>query len=414
MALFAITISTGYGQTAGVLNFSEYMRNIISNNVDYVVEKYNVDIANANAQAARVFPDPELMFMYGDNQDRTLQLGRTYEASLGYTLELGGKRRARIDLARSEAALTDALLEEFFCNLRADATLRYLTAIRQKQLLEVARSSFEQMRLLAQADSVRLAAGEITEADARQSRLEAATMHNNVLRGEVELRNAMVEISLLQGNTGLGIADSLAERLNYVKRDFDIDRLIAHALDNRADLKAAMQSADVSQRNLKLAKANRIIDLGLNLGIGHNTDARNEIAPVPKFNRVTAGVSVPLRFSNFNKGAIRAAEYNVHQREAAYQAAEMQIRSEVIRAYNSYIASVRLVEQFSAGMIADAEAILASRITSYHRGEASLLDVITARLTLNSTHESYYHTLYDSMDALTELERCCGTWSVEL
>jgi len=68
-------------------------------------------------------PDPEFSFNYENCQDWNLLMGQVYAAELGYTLELGGKRRARIAMAKSEQQITEALVEDFFRNLRADATL---------------------------------------------------------------------------------------------------------------------------------------------------------------------------------------------------------------------------------------------------------------------------------------------------
>ena len=96
-----------------ILTYEEYIKNVREKNIEYIVEKYNVSIAEANAQAAKVMPDPELAFAYENNQDKTVQMGQVYAAELGYTLELGGKRRARMAVAKSEKQIEEALLEDF-------------------------------------------------------------------------------------------------------------------------------------------------------------------------------------------------------------------------------------------------------------------------------------------------------------
>ena len=64
--LFAImSYLSGYAQT---ITFQEYLNNVKNNNINYLVEKYNLDIANANVQAAKIFPDPELSVSATDNQ----------------------------------------------------------------------------------------------------------------------------------------------------------------------------------------------------------------------------------------------------------------------------------------------------------------------------------------------------------
>ena len=83
--------------------FDSFMSAVEKHNSGYLAEKYNIDIAEANTQAAKVFNDPELSVEYGDNQDRVLMMGRSLEAGLSYSFNLGNPRKARIS-ERADAA----------------------------------------------------------------------------------------------------------------------------------------------------------------------------------------------------------------------------------------------------------------------------------------------------------------------
>ncbi|MDR1170846.1 MAG: TolC family protein [Bacteroidales bacterium] len=410
--LFPAALSAQTDELTNMPDYARFMENVKESNIEYMVEKYNVDIAQAHAQAARVFPDPGLSLGATDNQERKLRMGYSLEAGLDYNLELGGKRQARIRLAQSEAGLSEALLLNFFRNLRADATLAYLTAVYQKQLLGVQKMSYRQMAGLARADSIRCSLGEIGDVDARQSKLEAGMMWNDVVQGETELQNTLVHLWLLQGSAQATFPDSVAGGLTRFKRRFELTALITAAQDNRADLQAALRSKEVSERNLRLAKANRAIDLGLNLGVSRNAKVRNEIAPAPAFTAVTAGINIPLKFSNMNKGEVRAGQLAVEQSEANYRAVEIQIQAEVIQAYNLYVAACRQVENFHSGRLTDAGMILKKKIYSYERGETNLLEALHAQRTFNDVQEKYYETLYGCAAALVELERASGIWDL--
>ncbi len=401
-------------QEKRMLTFSEYLNNVKNCNISYLAEKYNVDIADANVKAASVFPDPELSVSYANNQNWDLQMGYGVDAELSYTLELGGKRNARIQVARSEKEMTGALLEDYFHNLRAEATIAYLTALKHKRLYEIQQSSYRQMLELARADSVRFRLGSIMEVDARQSKLEAGTMLNNVHSSEGDLQAALVQLILFQGNKSMEIPDSIAGELSYLRREFDLSELITTALNNRSDLQAALKSREVSQNNLRLTKANRAIDLGISLGGGYSSEVRNEIAPAPAFKGVTAGISIPLKFSNTNKGELRAAQLAAKQSEVHYEAVELQISSEVAQAYNKYRISCRQVEQFDTGLLSEARNIFSKKVYSYERGETGILELLNAQRTYNDIQVNYNETLYDCVVALVELERICGIWDVEV
>ena len=394
-----------------ILNYDDYIKNVREKNIEYIVEKYNVSIAEANAQAAKVIPDPELSLGYDNNQDKTVQMGQVYAAELGYTLELGGKRRARMAVARSEQQITEALVEDFFRNLRADATLCYLEALKQKQLVALSLSSYQNMKDLSLADSLRFALGEIAEVDAMQSRLEATTLMTNYFQTEADYKNMLSDLVVFEGGTAT--IDSLSGNLPHITRAYNLIELINLAQDNRADLRAVIHNRELSAANLKLAKANRIIDLGLNIGFAHNTVALNEEGYAPKFNTVSTGISIPLKFSNANKGELWAAQYSEQQAEARYDAVLLQIRQEVEQRHNNYISACRQAEIYKNNTLADAAQILEKKKYSYSRGETSLLEVLDAQRTANEIYQNYYETLFNSNASLVELCRAVSIWDIE-
>ena len=416
ICMTAAIIGTQTANAQRVLTYEEYIKNVREKNIEYIVEKYNVSIAEAKAQAAKVMPDPDFSFTYENNQDRTVQMGQVYAAELGYTLELGGKRRARMSVARSEQQMTEALVENFFRNLRADATLCFLEALKQKQLVDLALSSYQSMKDLARADSLRFRLGEITEVDAMQSRLEATSMMTFYIQAELEYKNRLSDLVVFEGGAAdveTGRAPSLQGSMPLIIRAYNLRDLIALAQDNRADLRAAIRGRELSAANVRLAKANRAIDLGLNIGFAHNTVALNEEGYAPKFNAVSAGISIPLKFSHTNKGELRAAQYAERQSEAQYDAVLLQIRKEVEQCYNSYISACRQAELYQKSTLADAATILEKKKYSYSRGETSLLEVLTAQRTANEVYQNYYEALYNANASLVELCRAVGIWEVE-
>jgi cobalt-zinc-cadmium efflux system outer membrane protein len=175
-------------------------------------------------------------------------------------------------------------------------------------------------------------------------------------------------------------------------------------------LQAALKSKEVSQNNLRLAKANRMIDIGITVGGNYSSEVRNEIAPAPAFKGVTAGISIPLKFSNANKGELRAAQLAVTQNEMQYQSVELQIASEVTQAYFKYQIACRQIEQFNAGLMYEAKMILEKKMYSYERGETDILELLNAQRTYNDVQMNYNETLYNCATALVELQRACGSW----
>ena len=64
----------GAALQAQEIGYEDFMRQVAERNAGYLAEKYNVEIAVANTQAAKVFNDPELSFGYSNNQDWSMQM----------------------------------------------------------------------------------------------------------------------------------------------------------------------------------------------------------------------------------------------------------------------------------------------------------------------------------------------------
>ena len=396
------------------ISYSQYLDLVIKNNVEYAAERLNVDIAKANIRTAGVIPDPELTIEGTDNGERKMQMGYEIGASLDWTMELGGKRRARVELAKSESDLAIRLLDNFYRELRAEATLEFLSALRNENLYNTQLEAYENMNKLAMADSLRYLFGEISQVTARQSKLESRTLLNEVMRAETEWINGLLYLDkYVNKETNDTILKPMGD-FSAFDRDFVLEDLIITAQNNRSELLAALQNVEVARKVVRLERANRKIDLGLNLSVSHATYAHNEVAPTPAHTPISVGVSIPLKFSNRRNSGLKVAQFQRRQAEYSYAQIENEIAIEVSQAYRLYNTMRSQLKQFDDGILEEAKIILDGRIYSYNRGENSLLEVLDAQRTYNDIREQYFETLYNTAAALVELERSVGIWDINI
>lgn len=397
-------------QEKEILNFEEYLSLVGKKNLGYAAQKYNIGMAEAAIQTASMFPDPQLD-LETTNNGVAKNMGYVYGASVGWTLELGGKRKARINLAKDQSELSKIQLQDFFRNLRADASLGYVDALKSKAILEVQQDSYKNILQLAKSDSIRYRLGTISLVTSKQSKLEAASLLNEVYQAESAEQQALTGLTVFLSDSKITDRD-VAGDFNAFNRDFNIDDLIIQALNTRADLLAAKQNTQVAQRQINLEKANRKIDLGINAGAERHTEATNEIAPSPTVNAVKVGLSIPLKFSNRRNAGLKIAEMAHSQAELEYHQIEQGIQAEVKQAYQQYMATQKQVKQFHNGMLTEAKSILEGITYSYKRGESSILEVLNAQRTYNGVRKDYYQALADNATALIELERSAGIWDI--
>jgi cobalt-zinc-cadmium efflux system outer membrane protein len=395
------------------IDYKTYIELVWKQNLGYAAEKLNVNIAEAELKAAKVFNDPILSVEYADNDDRRMQMGRSVSVELSKTFSVG-KRSANIDLAKSEKELNEALLTDYFHRLRAEATLAYLEALKQSELYRIKENSYNNARRLAQGDSIRFSLGKIADVDAIQSKLEADRAFNDLLQARAELLNAHAALGIWTGEFREDAVYYPTGKLQAKERKFDTGQLLQTALANRADLAAALKNVDVAQKELKVTQRERRPDFDLALGYNYNTEVRNEIAPAPKFNGVTVGLAVPLKFSNTNKGAVQAAKSRQRQAELNYRQAELEVQTSVMQSLRQYSATFSQVKQYETGMSENARTALNGKIYSYERGETSRLEVLIARQTFDELQAAYIETVFNNIAALIELERNAGIWDMEL
>jgi len=397
-----------------VIPYADYLSLVGKNNLLYAAEKLNVSIAEAGIEVAKIFPNPQLYYGYFDNGQNRIKMGYGYSVNASTTIELGGKRKARVDLATNVTELTQALLANYFRNLRADATLVYLNALKSKNIADVTFNSYRSIKRLATSDSIRFKLGSIMEIDARQSKVEAGNLLNALYQSEADWKVSLANLGLLLGKRQVDTLYYPMGDFTTFDRDFNYQELLVTAQNNRADLLAALKNKKVAESGLKLVKANRVVDLGIVVGSNNASTVYNSVAPTPSFNSVYGGVSIPLKFSNNYKGDLKMANYTVDQTELQYKQTELQVETEVTQAYINYLAASKQVKQYRSGLLIESKKVLDGKVYSYQRGKTSLLEVLNAQRTYNEIQQNYFQTLYNYAAALVELERAAGIWDVNL
>lgn len=385
--------------------FRSFMRTVAEKNLDYLVQRYDIDIAEASLQAARVFNDPELSVGYSDNQDKRLQMGRSVEFGVGYNFSLGGVRKARIGVAQGERDLSQAAFEEYFRTISYEASAAWADAWKASELEQSTRLAYEDMLEVALADSIRSICGEIEGTDAMQTKVEAESSFNEWLAAENLKHNAILALSLYAGG-GFTIEDIDLPELTCASEP--ISELLAKAEMNRADLKVAEMTKALSLKNLALVKAARAMEVNVNAGYSVNGEVRNEIAPAPAFKGVTIGGVIPLKFSSLNKGDIKAVKAEIARNELAVEAARLRIKVEVEQACNELETARMILEKCSESMSEEAREVIRTRKDEYLSGQSGLTRLLSARSTFWSVRNETIAAACNYFLACMEMNRVLG------
>src|SRR5262249_38457808 len=141
-----------------------------------------------------------------------------------------------------------------------------------------------------------------------QSRVAAARFRGEVLAAEAEAHAADLALATFTGvPKGQAPAPIVPAGDPRIKpRAFPLDDLLASARTSRPAPASKRAAATTAEAKTDLARANRWIDVTLNVGWQHNF-AGTGLFQQPPFEALAATVSVPIPFSKVYRGELDAA-----------------------------------------------------------------------------------------------------------
>ena len=400
-ALFLLTIIFSAIQiTAQEISYSRYMERVLNNNIALTAKRMDIEISDAAVENSRVYNDPNVALTYTNNEDWSKGLGQGIELELSRTFTFG-VRRSRIDLAESERRQAVALLEEYMRNFRADATIAYLEHLRAKMLLTEATEIHSDLCEVAANDSLRYLRGDIAKSDWLESRMAQGVAKNAMLAAEGELRNSAIKLGYYMGDVSDAAQLCGTGSLEITGEAMTQEQYTQSALQHRADLVVALGNAEIAVAAQKFNKAQRRPELDVVLGATYN------IAD-PDFTTIKAGVAVPLKFSNLNKGARLMDELLVKQANIDIEEARLIVTAEVMQAYNNFSYATKQSETFSSDMLNDMQQVVESKRKAYEMGEIPFLDYLIVQRNESEMRGEYIDALFGKAVAWVELQRSVG------
>jgi len=405
------------------LTWAAFIREVLSANLDYAAARYDVDMAAADAAAARLLPNPQLSLggdrdltfhdKYGPGANGQPTLLRQVESrSIGFdqTIETAGKRRWRSRVADQTLRASAATLDDFLRNLKLDAASAYVDALSAQDTVERLRTSAAFLANLSHAQEKRLAAGDIGKPDLTQAQLEEAQFKNDLAKAEADAETARLALATFLGRQRGQTDFSVTGTLDRAAPEHDLSSVIADALGRRPDLIALRHTRDAADSGVELAKAARVPDLDVSLSYAHNGGValNHPVDPTPAFNQLTLAVSVPIPL--FDQGQHQVAKAFAASAQAQDRLAAAELRAEVeIRAAEVQYRSARQrLESFRQGILRSADALLEAKRFGYQRGAATLLELIEVQRSTNAIRQDYAQAEADVAKAEIEFERATG------
>lgn len=358
----------------------------------------NVARAEGLARQAGVLPNPVVGVEYenfaGSGPFRGASLSET-TATVGQTLELGGKRSARVAAGRAEIEAARAQARRIQGEYAFDLAAGYAEAEASDRRLQLAREA-----LTLAEDDARIATALVVagrEADLRRLQAQAA-----VQAARAGVAEAQAARALAFGNlTALAGAQAPITSIQVSLLDtsaplFSGASPVANAT---AAFVAAQAEREATARRLQVERRRAIPDVTVSVGL-RRFEEYDATALV-------AGVSVPLPLFDQNRGNIAAALADVTAAEARLNAARLEAEAAVRTSTARTAAADSRLTAARQGEGTAQQAYRLARI-GYEAGKLPLAELVTARRTLTEARAQTIAAAVERISAQAALARLSG------
>jgi outer membrane protein, heavy metal efflux system len=405
------------------LTWPLFIQEVLAANLDYAAARYNVDMAVADAAAAKLLPNPTLSLggdrdltfhnKYGTGSDGKPVLLRQVESrsvGIDQTIEWWGKRKWRIKAADQALHAAAATLEDFLRNLKLDAAAAFADALAAQRMVDQLRTTSNFLDRLNSAQQIRFNAGDISRPDLLETQVERQEFFNDLSRAEDDAETARFALSTFLGRNRGQTGFIVSGDLKAPTRDYHIENMIEEALTRRADLIALRYARDAADSGVELAKASRIpdVDVGVNYAFNAGVAADHPVDPTPGFHQLSLNFAIPLPLFDRGQYAISRAKAAAHQSQVQVTAAELHAEVDIRTAYALYQSALKRVASFDSGILKNADDLLEARRYGYQRGANTLLELIDAQRADNQIRQDADLAQAELAKARIQLERVTG------
>jgi len=385
------------------ITLAEAVEIFLRQNLQLVAARYAVETADAEKLTARLRPNPQLTFALSDlpvNLSGPLLKEQTYDYGISQTIELGGKRSKRIDVANANSDLARGQFQMAVWQLTNDVKRKFYTVVLNQSLLSLARENETTFAEIVKHTTELVNAGEISGLDLERVEVEKLKFDTDLANSERDYEVALRDLRFALGGDYRSMDIEVLGSIDYEPYQFTFTELRDKGLAERPDLKAAQLSERAADANIRLQNAQRIPDLTVGPGIEQVPTGTSSF---------TFGVGITLPLSDRNQGERAKALIQKKQAQNQIQLITNQVLSDVDKAMVAFEMQRRRVDLYRGGVVTKVNDIQRLTEVALKAGESSTLELLDAVRTRRDTLASFYQTLFDYQMSLLDIELATAT-----
>ncbi|WP_336692872.1 TolC family protein [Delftia acidovorans] len=342
-------------------------------------------------------PNPELAW----SQEDTRRSTRTLTMQLNQTLEVGGKREARMRVAERGRDLARAELAGAEAALRADVGTAFFGVLAAQQRVVLAGQTLEIASGAREAAARRVAAGKVAPLEETKARVAESGARLEQAQARSALRVARGQLQALWGERvrPFGQAEGAVDALPLLPELAALQQRIEQA----PAVLRARQALEQSRATVDLERARRLPDPTVSLGVKRATEVGR--------NQLVVGVSVPLPVFDSNRGNQLQALRLADQAEEQLLATRVQLQARLFEARELLQASREQARQLAEEVLPTARTAYELASRGFALGKFAYLDVLDAQRTWSEARSQYLDQLLATHRAAADIDRLLGSES---
>lgn len=400
-ALILTIFASSQAQAQSSITLDWALQQTLAHNAELASYPYRLRQAEALAEQAGVRPSLELGLSvenaYGSGEYSSLDAAEI-SLTLSQTVELGGKRQQRLQYAGAEMQQQEAEYQLTRLDVLAETGRRYYQLLALQAKLEV-----NQKRQVEEASALksikkRANAGAIGQADvAKMALRQARTQDEGRLLLNAQALAKLRLAAMWQGDVAFSRATGDLSQLPAIP-----DRAqVAGAVEQSPHLLNQLALQRLSDAQLSLAKAEGRSDINIGLGV-RQFEASDDQALLLDF-------SMPLAFSNPNRGRIKAAQAEVELNSSQQLLLRRQLQLSLLEVRQQLAGRQQQAQRLQQTLLPLAQTLLNETRIGYRQGRYSVLQWVDAQAELFSVEAQLIEVQQQAFEQLLELERITGT-----
>lgn len=386
------------------LTWEEAKQAFLSNNPALRAAKIGIEESRAEEITAFLRPNPDLTISVDQLNPFT---GNPYQpfantlplVSGSYLHEREHKRELRRESARGATTIAASQLDDQERTLLFDLRTAFVQALEQKALLAVTRESLNYYDRVLAVSRNRLIVGDIAKVDFARLDLQRVQFETDVQTALVNLRTAKIQLlALLNDHTPIEELD-VSGLFDFTEPLTPLEEFRQMALDNRPDLRSAVQAVAKARTDYRLAIANGSADPTIGWDVARDP-------PLPVFFGVS--ITIPLRIFDRNQGEKERTRLDIGRNERLVDATKAQVFSDVDSAYVAIESNLALLHPYKSRYLDEAVQVRDTISFSYQHGEASLLDFLQAQQDYRSIQLGYLNLVGAYLTAVAQMSLAVG------